>query len=117
MSKPSSASSEPVGAAFALRRLRLPVDLPRGIRRGVDDPELILEVAPFLVGPAVRAHDPGGSAGIDPAVQRLVAFPKLLPCSRAKPRLVRTVTDCSATNCFSHSFSSQCGRWNVAGEN
>ena len=48
-----------------------------GVRRlGAD---LIFEIAPLVLRPAIGAGDPDGGAGIDPAVQRLVAFSNLLP--------------------------------------
>ena len=42
-------------------------------------PDLILQVAPFLIRPAIGARDPCRRTGVDPTVEHLVAFPELLP--------------------------------------
>src|SRR5512134_3306678 len=43
------------------------------------DTELHLQIPPLPLVPAIEAGDPGGGAGIDAAVERLVAFAQLLP--------------------------------------
>ena len=79
--------------------------------------ELLLEVAPCRLGPAIGADDPGGGAGVHPASSASFRSRSFCHSSLAKPRLLRTVTSCSATSCFSHSSSAQRGRCTVPGGN
>jgi hypothetical protein len=72
-----------------------------------------LQIGPAHFGPAVGTSHPGGGPGTDPAVERLVALPELLPFEWVNPRLVFTVMSCFATNCFGHSLSTQSGRCTV----
>src|SRR5690606_30114790 len=51
----------------------------------IERADLAFEIAPFLLAPAVGTGDPGGGTGIDPAIQRLVAFAELLPFEPLKP--------------------------------
>src|SRR5512134_261238 len=52
----------------------------RGHRRCLRlDAELRFQLAPLALGPAIDAGDPGGGAGVDAAIERLVALSQLLP--------------------------------------
>src|SRR4051794_15473820 len=46
--------------------------------------DLLLKVAPHTFRPAVGSGDPGCGASVDPAVQRLVPLPQLLPFESAE---------------------------------
>ena len=49
--------------------------------------DLLLEIPPGGFGPAVSAGNPGGSARVDPAVERFVPLPQLLPFEAAEAAL------------------------------
>jgi hypothetical protein len=49
--------------------------------------DLLFEVAPYRLGPAIGARNPCGGAGIDPAVERLIALAQFLPFKTLKSAL------------------------------
>ena len=49
------------------------------IRNRRHHPGLVFQLPPHTFVPAVGPHDPGGGAGIDAGVERLVALAQLLP--------------------------------------